>query len=82
MLKAHADLKLMIEGHTDNVGAAAANQTLSEQRAAAVKQFLVSTYGIDAARLQTKGYGSSKPISPNTTPEGRQNNRRVELVKL
>ena len=82
MLKAHADLKLMIEGHTDNVGAAAANQTLSEQRAAAVKQFLVSTYGVDAARLQTKGYGSSKPISPNTTPEGRQNNRRVELVKL
>lgn len=82
MLKAHADLKLMIEGHTDNVGAAAANQTLSEQRAAAVKQFLVNTYGIDAARLQTKGYGSSKPISPNTTPEGRQNNRRVELVKL
>ncbi|MGH7632105.1 MAG: OmpA family protein [Gemmatimonadaceae bacterium] len=82
MLKAHADLKLMIEGHTDNVGAAAANQALSEQRAAAVKQFLVTSYGIDAARLETKGYGSSKPVSPNTTPEGRQNNRRVELVKL
>jgi hypothetical protein len=54
MLKEHADLKLTIEGHTDNVGAAEANQQLSAQRAAAVKAFLVTAYGIDAARLQSK----------------------------
>ena len=81
MLKDHADLKLVIEGHTDNVGQAAANQALSEKRAAAVKQFLVDSYGIDAARLESKGLGASKPAAPNTTNEGRQTNRRVELVK-
>jgi len=81
MLKAHPTLKLTIEGHTDNVGAAAANQTLSEKRAAAVKAYLVSSYGVDAARLKSVGYGATKPVSPNTTAEGRQDNRRVELVK-
>jgi OOP family OmpA-OmpF porin len=81
MLKTHPTLKLTIEGHTDNVGGAASNQTLSEKRAAAVKQFIVSTYGIDAARLKSVGYGATKPVGPNTTDEGRQNNRRVELVK-
>jgi OOP family OmpA-OmpF porin len=82
MLAQHPDLKLTIEGHTDNVGGDAANQTLSEKRAAAVKQYLVSTYSIDPARLTTKGFGASQPVSPNSTPEGRQNNRRVELVKM
>jgi len=82
MLKEHADLKLLIEGHTDNVGEDASNQTLSDKRAAAVKAYLVSTYQIDAARLQTKGFGETKPVGSNDTPEGRQNNRRVELVKL
>jgi len=82
MLTAHADLKLMIEGHTDNVGSATSNQTLSERRAAAVKQYLVTMAHVDAARLSTKGYGASKPIAPNTTAEGRQENRRVELVKM
>ncbi len=82
MLKEHPDLKLRIEGHTDNVGDAAANQTLSEKRAAAVKLYLVSKLGIDAARLEAQGFGATKPIGPNDTPEGRQNNRRVELVKL
>lgn len=81
MLSEHPELKLMIEGHTDNVGAVAANQALSEKRAAAVKAYLVATNGIDAARLTSKGFGASKPASPNTTAEGRQNNRRVELVK-
>ncbi len=81
MLKAHPTLKLTIEGHTDNVGSAASNQALSEKRAAAVKQFLVSTYGIDAARLKSVGYGATKPVAPNTSEEGKQNNRRVELVK-
>ena len=81
MLKEHPDLKLAIEGHTDNVGDAAANQKLSEKRANAVKQYLVSSYGIDAGRLTAKGLGATKPVGSNDTLEGRQNNRRVELVK-
>ena len=54
-------------------------QKAYQKRAAAVKQYLVSAYSIDAGRLATKGFGASKPASPNTTPEGRQNNRRVEF---
>jgi len=81
MLKEHGDLKLTIEGHTDNVGGAEANRALSEKRAAAVKAHLVTSEGIDASRLETKGMGDTKPAVPNTTPEGRQQNRRVELVK-
>ena len=81
MLKDHADLKLTIEGHTDNVGSAASNQTLSDKRAAAVRQFLVANYHVDAGRLASKGLGSTKPAASNDTSEGRQQNRRVELVK-
>ena len=80
MLKDHADLKLVIEGHTDNVGDATANQTLSDKRAAAVKAYLVGK-GVDASRLESKGLGATKPKVSNDTPEGRQTNRRVELVK-
>lgn len=82
MLGEHAELKLLIEGHTDNVGSAASNQALSEKRAAAVRQALVELYGVDGARLTTKGLGATKPVAPNETPEGRQNNRRVELVRM
>ena len=82
MLNDHADLKLTIEGHTDNAGAAASNMTLSQKRAEAVKAALVSTYGVDGGRLTAKGFGQTKPAAPNTTPEGRQQNRRVELVKM
>ena len=81
MLAQHPELKLTIEGHTDNVGADAANQSLSERRAAAVKMALVNGYHVDASRLTTKGFGASRPTVPNATPEGRQTNRRVELVK-
>jgi outer membrane protein OmpA-like peptidoglycan-associated protein len=81
MLSEHADLKLMIEGHTDNVGQAAANQALSEKRAEAVRQTLVTSFGVDASRLAAKGLGATKPAASNETPEGRQQNRRVELVK-
>ncbi len=81
MLNDHADLKLTIEGHTDNVGNAASNQTLSEKRAAAVVAYLTAQ-GIDAARLSAKGLGATKPTDSNDTPEGRQNNRRVELVRM
>src|SRR5262249_10141390 len=55
MLKDHADLKLTIEGHTDNVGSAASNQGLSDKRAAAVRQFVIATYHVDATRLSSKG---------------------------
>jgi OmpA-OmpF porin, OOP family len=82
MLRQHSDLRLLIEGHTDSVGDAAANQSLSDKRAAAVKQYLVSTYGVDAVRLESRGLGATRPIAPNDTSEGRQNNRRVELVRL
>ncbi len=81
MLTSHADLKLTIEGHTDNVGSAASNQSLSDKRAAAVRQFLIANYHVDASRLTSKGLGSTKPAASNDTPEGRQQNRRVELVK-
>jgi len=70
-----------IEGHTDNVGSAASNLALSDRRAAAVRQILVDTYKIDGNRLTTMGFGDTVPAAPNTTPEGRQQNRRVELVK-
>jgi OOP family OmpA-OmpF porin len=80
-LKAETSLKIEIQGHTDNVGAAAANLKLSQDRAAAVKAYLVSTGGIAAARLTTAGLGDTKPIGDNTTDEGRAQNRRVELVK-
>lgn len=82
MLQQHPELKLLIEGHTDNQGTAAGNQALSEKRAAAVKAYLVANYGVADARLTTKGYGQTKPVASNDTPEGRQNNRRVELVKM
>jgi len=82
MLQDHADLSLMIEGHTDDQGEDAYNMDLSDRRAAAVKAYIVKAYEIDDSRMRTKGFGESKPAAPNTSPEGRQNNRRVELVKL
>jgi outer membrane protein OmpA-like peptidoglycan-associated protein len=80
-LKEHGDLKILIEGHTDNVGSAASNLTLSDARAAAVKAALVAEFSIDADRITTKGFGDTKPAVPNTTPEGKAQNRRVEIVK-
>jgi outer membrane protein OmpA-like peptidoglycan-associated protein len=80
-LKKYGDLKVLIEGHTDNVGSAASNLTLSDARATAVKAALVADYGIDASRLTTMGLGDTKPAVPNATAAGRAQNRRVELVK-
>jgi OmpA-OmpF porin, OOP family len=82
MLKDHPDLKLTIEGHTDNVGSPQSNQALSEKRAAAVRQFLIDSYQVDGARLAAKGVGAGKPAAGNDTAEGRQQNRRVELVRM
>jgi len=80
-LKQHADLKILIEGHTDNVGSPASNLALSDARAAAVKTALVTDFGVDGARVTTKGYGDTKPSVPNTTSAGKAQNRRVEVVK-
>ena len=79
-LKENSAVNMEIDGHTDNSGAAAHNLTLSQQRADAVKAQLVSM-GIDASRLSTKGFGDTKPIGDNGSPEGKANNRRVEFVK-
>ena len=82
MLTEDTALRISIEGHTDSDGADAANLALSQNRARSVKDYLVSTYKVDAGRLETKGWGEGKPIDTNDTPEGKANNRRVELVKL
>lgn len=81
LLKADASLKLEIQGHTDNVGNAAANLKLSQDRAAAVRAALVSAHGIAAGRLTSTGFGDTKPVGDNQTEDGRAQNRRVELVK-
>lgn len=80
LLKGSPELKLTIEGHTDNSGDAARNKTLSQQRADAVMAALV-TGGIDPARLKAIGVGAAKPIADNAAEAGRSKNRRVELVK-
>jgi len=81
VMKTNPDLKFEVDGHTDNTGTAPHNLQLSQQRADAVRVQLV-TMGIDAARLTTKGLGDTKPISDNSTQEGKANNRRVEFVKM
>ncbi len=81
VMKDNPDLKFEVDGHTDNSGAAPHNLTLSQQRADAVKVQLVKM-GIDAARLSSKGFGDTKPISDNSSLDGKANNRRVEFVKM
>jgi outer membrane protein OmpA-like peptidoglycan-associated protein len=80
MLKSNPDLKIHVEGHTDNVGNPKSNKTLSDERAKAVVRE-IAAQGIDAQRLNPVGYGQEKPVADNTTEEGRAKNRRVELVK-
>lgn len=81
MMNAHPELKFEVSGHTDSDGNDASNLNLSTERAIVVKNKLISL-GISGERLTTKGYGETKPISDNTTSEGKANNRRVEFLKI
>ncbi|MEO0575521.1 MAG: OmpA family protein [Pseudomonadota bacterium] len=81
-MKRYTDLRLRIEGHTDNTGSATTNKTLSKARAEAVREYLMDAYDIPANQLEADGFGAEKPVAENGTPEGRQQNRRVELVRL
>lgn len=80
LMRNNTQLNIAIEGHTDNVGTAASNQTLSEARAKSVMAAIVAK-GIPAARLSAQGFGQTKPIADNATEEGKARNRRVELVR-
>ncbi|MCK0123862.1 OmpA family protein [Gelidibacter sp. F2691] len=82
MLRDNAEVSLTVIGHTDNQGDEVYNQTLSEQRAAAVRDILISEFGIAGERLQFSGKGESDPVADNATENGKANNRRVEFVKI
>jgi outer membrane protein OmpA-like peptidoglycan-associated protein len=79
ILQAYPGLKLQVEGYTDSVGGEAFNQKLSENRADAVRDFLV-TQGVQADNISATGYGMAKPVADNATAAGRAQNRRVQLV--
>ena len=81
VLKDNPNMTIELSGHTDNVGDAGFNKSLSQKRADACKEYLV-TKGIDASRLVSKGYGKDKPVADNGTEEGRALNRRVEFTIL
>ena len=79
-MKKYPTTTAVIEGHTDNTGSPENNMKLSQQRAENVVSYLVDKFGIDRSRLSAKGYGSTRRISYNNTPEGRQQNRRINAV--
>lgn len=81
LLDDNPEMKICINGHTDNEGDATANLNLSERRAMSVRQFLISK-GINSNRLEAKGFGETQPIDSNDTAQGRQNNRRTEFLVL
>ena len=81
VLNEYPNSKFMVEGHTDSDGSNALNQTLSENRAAAVKNYLVEN-GIEAGRLRSTGFGETKPIATNKTAKGKAENRRVEVTLI
>jgi outer membrane protein OmpA-like peptidoglycan-associated protein len=78
ILREENTVVVIAEGHTDATGSAAYNQKLSERRADAVRRYLVNG-GIGAERIQTEGFGESRPVASNETADGRAQNRRVEL---
>jgi photosystem I P700 chlorophyll a apoprotein A2 len=86
VVNGHPGVPVRIEGHTDSKGDDAYNMKLSERRAASVKGWLVQNGGVDAGRITTEGLGETRPVAPNTKPngaddpDGRQKNRRVEIT--
>ncbi|QBQ55030.1 OmpA family protein [Nitrosococcus wardiae] len=80
-LKEFPDREIVVEGHTDSTGSGVYNQELSQQRANAVRNFLINN-GIAPERIVARGYGEDYPVAPNDTTAGRQQNRRVEIVIL
>ncbi|MBC8151274.1 MAG: OmpA family protein [Bacteroidetes bacterium] len=82
VLKENATVRVRVIGHTDSDGDDAANLALSKRRSEAVQAALTKEFGIEAARMDTDGKGEIAPVAPNTTPEGKANNRRVEFIKL
>jgi outer membrane protein OmpA-like peptidoglycan-associated protein len=80
-LKDHPEMKIEIQGHTDNTGNAQENIELSQKRAEKVIQFLQEK-GVDKANIRAKGYGAEKPIANNNTADGRSKNRRTEFLVL
>ena len=80
-MKDNQKIRIMIEGHTDNVGSPASNKTLSQKRAESIKDEMVKR-GIDPGRIETLGLGASQPIADNSTADGRTQNRRVTVKKL
>ena len=74
--------RVQVEGHTDNIGSDSYNRRLSEKRAESVKRYLIRHFPIPSDRLVVRGVGESRPIESNDTPEGRDKNRRVEVVNL
>jgi len=75
-----AEAALIVEGHTDARGPADYNLRLSRRRAEAVRRYLIRRHGIAPERLQTSGYGETRPVANNETPEGRTTNRRIDIV--
>ncbi|MFN8295619.1 MAG: OmpA family protein [Chitinophagales bacterium] len=82
VLKENPDVKVKIVGHTDSDGDDASNMALSKKRAESVKTALNKEFGIDNSRMETEGKGETQPAEPNTSAEGKANNRRVEFIKL
>lgn len=80
-LKFHSHIRVEIAGHTDSTGSAQLNERLSRERAESVKNFLVQE-GVEAGRLTTVGYGPSRPVASNSTVQGREENRRIEMRRL
>ncbi len=80
-LNANPAWQVTVEGYTDNIGSAAYNTELSQRRANAVRTALVTRYHVGATRITAQGFGLSKPVESNATPEGRAHNRRVELAR-
>jgi len=80
VMKDNPTIKLEVQGHTDNVGTAGYNKRLSDSRSASVKTYLTS-HGVAAARLASKGYGFDRPLVPNDTAQNRALNRRVQFMR-